>query len=202
MLIETVVAASIIYLLSKKFKKPAPPDLSFLPKKFIIFDLETTGLDPLKHEILEIGAIRVNRDSDIHETFQQLLKPRKKIPARATAINGITQEMVDKEGKELSEVINDFIEFIADHRLVAFNADFDMGFIKTAALKHGHEINNDYSCALKMSKRAWPGLKSYKLESLAKRGNLSTKGNHRALKDCELTALIYMTAAATLKSIT
>jgi|CXWL01.1.fsa_nt_gi DNA polymerase III epsilon subunit family exonuclease len=176
-------------------------DLSILPDQFIVFDLETTGLNAGTHEIIEIGAIKVNKNSNHHDSFQYLIKPKKKIPKRATEINGITQEMVDLDGRDSGEVIKEFIDFIGDHRLVAYNSDFDMGFLKIAAAEHGYKITNKSSCALKMARRAWPGLKSYKLESLAKMAGLSTSGNHRALKDCELTVTAYMAAAVKLKKI-
>ncbi len=173
-------------------------DLSMLPEQFVVLDLETTGLDPTKHEIIEIGAVKVTRDSNKHVTFQALIKPSKKIPKKITQITGITQEMVEKDGEILESVIKEFLEFIGDLRLVAYNAEFDMGFLKTAAKCFGLTIKNQSSCALKMARRAWPGLKSYNLADLANTGDLSTKGTHRALKDCELTMIVYTSAASKL----
>ncbi len=173
-------------------------DLSMLPEQFVVLDLETTGLDPTKHEIIEIGAVKVNRDSNKHVTFQALIKPSKKIPKKITHITGITREMVEKDGEDLESVIKEFIEFIGDLRLVAYNAEFDIGFLKTTAEYFGLTIKNPSSCALKMARRAWPGLKSYKLADLANTGDLSTKGTHRALKDCELTMIVYTSAASQL----
>lgn len=196
-----LISVFIIIFCYKKTKKQTSTDISFLPEKFVVFDLETTGLDSSYNEIIEIGAIKINRKSIHHEAFQALIKPRKKIPAKITAINGITQAMVDQDGKQLAEVLPEFLEFIGDYRLIAFNADFDMGFINEAAKNNGLEIKNKCSCALKMARRAWPGLKSYKLESLAKLGKFSIDGNHRALKDCELAGYIYINAAAKLRSV-
>jgi DNA polymerase III epsilon subunit family exonuclease len=176
-------------------------DLSVLPEQFVIVDLETTGLNPLKHEIIEIGAIKVNRDSINHITFQALLKPKNRIPKMITEITGITQDMVDKDGENLESVMMEFIKFIGDLHLVAYNAEFDMGFLKAVASSFGIAINNQCSCALKMARRAWPGLESYKLVNLANVCGLSTKDSHRALKDCELTITVYSAAALKLNSI-
>lgn len=175
-------------------------DLSLLPEQFVILDLETTGLSPIKHEIIEIGAVKVNRDSDNHITFQALIRPSKTIPKKITQITSITQEMIDKEGENIDSVISEFIEFIGDLPLVAYNAEFDMSFLRNTANKSGVSINNPTSCALKMARRAWPGLKSYKLDDLAKIVGLSSKGTHRALKDCELTMTVYSSAASKLGS--
>lgn len=130
--IALILLIGIFYLSTSKKN-----DISFLPERFVVFDLETTGLDPLKHEIIEIGAIKVDRNSTRHETFQYLITPSKKVPNRITAITGITQEMIDKEGRDPNEVLGEFITFIGDHRLVAFNANFDMSFIKAATANHG-----------------------------------------------------------------
>jgi len=175
-------------------------DLSMLPQQFVVLDLETTGLDPIKHEIIEIGAVKVNRDSDNHTTFQALIRPSKTIPKKITQLTGITQEMIDKDGENIDSVISEFIGFIGDLPLVAYNVEFDMSFLRNTAHKSGVSINNPTSCALKMARRAWPGLKSYKLSDLAKIGGLSSKGTHRVLKDCELTMTVYSSAASKLGS--
>jgi DNA polymerase-3 subunit epsilon len=172
-------------------------DLYILPEQFVVLDLETTGLDPIKHEIIEIGAIKVNRDSDNHTTFQALIKPSKKVPKKITQITGITQEMLDADGEELGTNLKQLVDFIGDLRLVMFNADFDMGFLNEASKEHGITIRNPVSCALKMARRAWPDLRSYKLADINNTGN----GNHRALKDCELTIPVYTAAALKLGSV-
>jgi len=59
---------------SPSFLRPKTPDLSFLPERYIVVDVETTGLEPYRDEIIEIGAIGVNRDSDVHDSWQVLVK--------------------------------------------------------------------------------------------------------------------------------
>lgn len=191
-----VVVAFVVFRLRRK-----PVDLSILPERFVVVDLETTGLDSSKHEIVEIGAVRVNRDSDVHDTFQAFIKTRKKIPTKITAITGITQAMIEKDGVVLEEALREFCKFAGDHRLVSFNAEFDMAFLHKAAVDSGLALNNPTSCALKMARRAWPGRKSYRLVDLAKDGGLSVAGAHRALHDCRLTITVYTSAATTLRSI-
>src|SRR5207248_573308 len=104
-------------------------DFSSVPPRFVVFDLETTGLNPKRHEIIEVGAIRVNRDADLHDTFQVFVKPLKRISKRITQINGISQDMVDLDGEPLETVLRDFAAFIGDLPLVSFNAEFDMAFL-------------------------------------------------------------------------
>src|ERR1700730_16172196 len=93
-----------------------------------------------------------NRDSTGHQRFQVLVRPAKRIPRRITEITGITQEMVEKEGVGLESAMADFIAFVGNHQLVAFNADFDMAFLHNAASRFGQVINNPTSCALKIAK--------------------------------------------------
>ena len=195
------IVAIVAYLLFRSFSKPKAIDVSFLPQQFIVVDVETTGLDSAKHKIIEIGAIKVNRDSIHHDSFQAYIKIDGKLPGKIAEITGITKETLDQEGRAIEAVLPEFVEFIGGLRLVAFNAKFDLGFLTTAARQLDIKIDNPVSCALEMSRRAWPGLKSYRLVNLAEMGGLSTQGNHRALKDCELAATVYMSAAVKLRSV-
>jgi DNA polymerase III epsilon subunit family exonuclease len=169
-----------------------------LPRNFVVLDLETTGLDSTRDEIIEFGAIKVTLDSDSHVRFQTLVKPEKRIPKKITEITGITQKMVDEDGLELKSALTQFVEFIEDLPLVTFNAEFDMGFLYSAAKKHGIAINNRYTCALKRLRRAWPGLPSYRLVDLARMGKLPDNDTHRAVGDCTRALLVFTAATSTL----
>jgi DNA polymerase III epsilon subunit family exonuclease len=177
-------------------------DPSVLPAKFVVFDLETTGLDAARDEIIEIGAVRVDRNVDLDATFRTLVKPANRIPRMITRINGISQAMVDNEGIPLAQAIQQFSDFIQDLPLVSFNAQFDMGFLQNAAKRQNLVINNPASCALEMARAAWPGRKSYKLCDLAKDAGMSQAGMHHALADCKLALFIYVAAASILGTAT
>jgi DNA polymerase III subunit epsilon len=200
--IVIAIIVVVFFFFLTKLKKM--PNLSVLPERFVVFDLETTGLKPEVHEIIEIGAIRVNRDSNYHDTFQALIRPRKKIPHKIIEITNITPDMVEKDGEPLETVIPQFLEFIGDLPLVSFNAEFDMAFLMNAVnqTQPCAPIKNRISCALKMARRAWPGRKSYRLTDLAKDGNLSSEGAHRALDDCRRAMIVYTAAASKLGSAT
>lgn len=198
-LVLLVIAGITFFLL--KSRQPTI-SIAHLPERFVVFDLETTGLDATKHEIIEIAAIRVNRDSTHHETIQNLVKSTKKIPKKIVELTGITQKMLDCDGEAIDESLRDFATFVGDLRLVSFNAEFDMAFLNAATAKCGMTpFNNPVSCALKMARRAWPGRKSYRLSDIAKDGNLDSKDTHRALADCQRTLTVYGAAASCLKSV-
>jgi DNA polymerase-3 subunit epsilon len=197
-----VVAIAILSLIILRNLKKDQPEkkisLAVLPKRFVVLDLETTGLLATRHEIIEIGAIRVNRDSTTHETFQTLVKTSAFLPKKIVEITGITQSMIDGEGVSMETALAEFMAFIGDLPLVTFNAEFDMAFLQKAANGQGVSIKNKTSCALTMSRRAWPGLKSYRLQNLAKIAGLSTGEAHRALADCQLTLTVYCAAGSKL----
>lgn len=188
-----IIIAALIYMFFR-FVKNARPERMFMQETVVAFDLETTGLRPSRAEIIEIGAVKYTVSDRSRQTFQILVKPSKKIPASATAINGITQEMVDKDGLELVDALQQFIAFIGDHQLIAYNLEFDMLFLKEALNKHKLKIKNKKVCALKKARRAFKDLDNYKLATVANYCGCKTEGTHRALKDSDLALSVYLEA--------
>jgi DNA polymerase III epsilon subunit family exonuclease len=177
------------------------PDHPLLPEQFVVLDLETTGLDPYLDEIIEFGAIRVNRVLGTQTAFRMLVRSERQLPELIKSITGITQAMVDRDGRPLAEALTDFMEFIGELPLVAYNAVFDIGFLQQAATRQGHPLKNKYACALKMARSAWPGLPSYKLVDLAKRRNLPDDDTHRALGDSKRALVIFMSAVEEVRKV-
>jgi DNA polymerase-3 subunit epsilon len=180
---------------------PREAEGAFLPEQFVIVDLETTGLDAALHDIIEIAALKVQRDPELHTTFTALVKPAHTVPSEITALTGITQAMLDQQGQHRAEVMAAFLDFVGEARLVFFNAPFDGAFLAKAANHIGRTMDNPVSCALAMARRAWPGLRSYTLVALAQRHGLDTLGHHRALTDCALTLPIYCAATTQLGGV-
>ena len=177
-------------------------DTSVLPEQFVVFDLETTGLDADKHEIIEIAAIKFTRGQTLQQSFQGLVKSSKHLPKKIIELTGITDEMLEKDGGTLQSSIENFAIFAGDLRLVSFNADFDMAFLQRAASTCDlPQFRNPVSCALKMARRAWPKRKSYRLVDLAKDGQIDEGKAHRALEDARRALIIYSAAVAQLKVI-
>jgi DNA polymerase-3 subunit epsilon len=174
---------------------------TFVPEHFVIVDLETTGLDADTHEIIEIAALKVQRDPERHTTFAALVRPVHPVPHAITALTGITQAMLDHQGQPVAAVMTAFVDFVGEARVVCFNAPCDGAFLAKAAKGIGRTMDNPVSCALDMARRAWPGLRSYQLVALAQRHGLDTRGHHRALTDCALTLPIYCAAAAQLGGV-
>ncbi|MDR2793924.1 MAG: 3'-5' exonuclease [Treponema sp.] len=98
--------------------------------RFIAFDLETTGLDPKRDCIVEIGAVKFGK-SGVISRFSVLVNPGIPMPFGAGAVNNITDDML-KDKPSLDAVFPDFLRFIKDAVIVAHNAPFDCGFINEA----------------------------------------------------------------------
>lgn len=168
-----------------------PSDLLIRDSSFIVFDFETTGLSNINDEIIEIGAVKV-KNGEIIDTFGTFLSPEKSIPAKITDLTGITNDMV-KGAPQLNEVIDDFIDFIADSVLVAHNAIFDYGFLKGALKRAGKPyINNAVLDTLGLSRAIYTDLKNHKLNTICKHLNVELENHHRAVDDARATAGILL----------
>ena len=95
---------------------------------FIALDLETTGLDKNKDEIIEISALRFI-DGELSDEFTTLVKPKQSIQKKITNITGINDSLVC-DAPIIDEILDNFISFIDDSIIVAHNAEFDLGFIE------------------------------------------------------------------------
>lgn len=151
---------------------------------YVVFDLETTGISVMKDEIIEISAVKV-KDGQVIDTFSTLVNPLRDIPYAATAVNGITDEMVKNE-PDLIIVLPRFLEFIKGFVLVGHNIkSFDMKFIdKAVANLFGEVLENDFIDTLPMARKYLPQLAHHRLVDVSEFFQIETKGAHRALNDC------------------
>lgn len=151
---------------------------------YTVFDLETTGIRPDYDSIIEISAVKVV-NGKVTDTFSSLINPGRRIPYGATAVNGISDEMVANK-PELDIVFPKFVEFIGEDVLVGHNIhSFDMKFIWRAAEElFGQTVSNDYIDTLPMARRCLPQLSHHKLVDISSYYRISTAGAHRALNDC------------------
>ena len=153
----------------------------------VVFDVETTGLEPEFAEIIEIGACKVV-NGEIVETFQTLIKPTKEIPSLITEITGIDNEMV-VDAPSITAAMTDFILFAKSSVLSGYNVGFDMRFIQKAAANMGYHFDNKVEDAMAYA-RAKLTLGNYTLKNVAKSLNVSLKEAHRALNDAIATARV------------
>lgn len=158
---------------------------------FVVFDLETFGLNSHKNEIIEIGAIKL-KGTRIIDTFSSFVNPNKIIPKKISELTHITQDMVDN-APTIEDVLPKFLEFTKDAVMVAHNSAFDMGFIRREAKKYlGIDYNPAVIDTLQMARDLYPDLKGYNLDRLNKTFKLSLENHHRAIDDAQSTAKLFI----------
>lgn len=158
----------------------------------VFFDFETTGLCSKKDLIIEVAAVKYIPGAQSHPHMTQLIAIDRPLPRLITNLTGITDDMLRAEGRPMPAVLDEFIEFIGDHDLVAFNINFDVRFLNAAVDRHGRRpLNNIGHCALASARAAWPELSSHKLVHLATHLDLNTGMAHRALNDTLLALEVY-----------
>jgi len=158
--------------------------------EFVVFDVESTGLNPNIETITEIGAIRW-KNGDVLEEFHTFVDPGKPIPAKIIELTGITDDMVKGAPSQL-EAINSFKEFIGDRVLVAHNAaGFDVNFIKVNASKVGTDFNVQFLDTLPLARNLLQDVKNHKLDTLAEHYRLGNFNHHRATDDAIMLSRIF-----------
>ena len=168
-------------------------------RPFVAFDTETTGLKAENDELLEIGAIKFNKDGPIGESFNRLIKPVKPITPFITSINHIDDEMV-RDCPPAAEVVKSFSEYVGKKAiLVAHNARFDVKFVNASLIRAGlPQLKNMTVDTLTFSRWAYPLLANeaekgqYKLQSLAKRFGIEVFNAHRAEDDARVCMELFL----------
>ncbi len=149
---------------------------------YVVFDIETTGLDPYYDEIIEIGAIKV-KGSIVVDTFQTLIKPKEEISPFITRLTGITNTMVEN-APSIEESISIFLEFVGKKIVVGHNVSFDINFVYDYS---DGNFKNDYIDTMRLSRYLFKDFANHKLATLVKNFDIHTEAYHRAMADCEST---------------
>jgi DNA polymerase-3 subunit epsilon len=161
----------------------------------IVFDTETTGLDPYQgHRLIEIGCIELVNRFPTGQTFHRYLNPERDVPAEAFAIHGLSHDFL-KSKPVFADVVTDFLVFVGDAPLIAHNAAFDLGFINAELerVKQPGIPRDRLIDTLLLARRKYPG-GSNRLDDLCGRFGIdnSRRTKHGALLDAELLAEIYL----------
>jgi len=160
---------------------------------YTVFDTETTGLSPSEgDEILQVGATRITAGKlRRQDCFEQLVDPRRGIPAAGIPIHGITPDMVAGQ-PVIAEVLPAFHAFAADTVLVAHNAAFDMRFLQLKEELTGVRFTQPVLDTLLLSAVVHPQQESHRLEAIAERLGVQVLGRHTALGDAMVTAEVFL----------
>ena len=162
-------------------------------KSYIAFDLETTGLSPQEHEIIEIGALKV-RERKVVDRFMEFVHPDKPITPMITNITHITNDMV-AGARSCPEVIHDFLSFCEDDVLIGHNVMFDYSFVKYSAVREGLTFEKMGIDTLKIARKVHKDFESKSLGALCDYYHIENPAAHRAYYDALATAKLYQTLA-------
>ena len=163
--------------------------------KEVILDTETTGLSVRDgHRIVEIGCIELENLIPTKNRFHCYLNPEKKVSEKALEVHGYTDEFLSTK-KKFSEIVDEFLEFIENKRLVIHNAEFDLSHLNNELALLGKEkLNNENVVdTLALARDKFPG-SPISLDALCKRYRVdnSKRTQHTALIDCDLLAKVYI----------
>lgn len=162
---------------------------------FTVADIETTGFSPDKGgRIIEIGAIKIDRNGVIIDTFSEFINPGIKISEKITEITSITNEMVEN-ADYVGKVISRFWDFIRGTTVVFHNADFDWyRFLLFHFSKIGLHIPEQYPCidTLELDKELFPNETKHTLDKMCERLGIEVKNHHRAISDAEMTGKAFL----------
>ena len=164
-------------------------------KRAVLFDTETTGLDPLTGDrVIEIAALELIGDLPTGRHYHVLIDPERDIPEEASRVHGYTRAHLMGQRK-FHEVADEFLAFVGDDLLIAHNAPFDFGFVNAelARLRLPSLDAARMIDTLDMARARFPGLPN-SLDALCRRFeiDLSARTTHNALLDCRLLAQVYV----------
>ena len=162
------------------------------PSDYVVVDLETSGLDVEKNEIIEVGMLRVYRN-EIVETFHALIKPEQLISKRIEKLTGMTNEFLKREGKQISDVLPNIRNFIGKEILLGHNINFDINFLNRACSRYDQGIiDNQHYDTMKLYAEFSKDYKAKKkLVEVAGACEIPVDEYHRGLADCYTVKAVY-----------
>ena len=162
--------------------------------KEIILDTETTGLSVKDgHRIVEIGCLEFENLIPTQNKFHCYLNPERKVSEKALEVHGYTDEFLSNK-KKFNEVVDEFLNFIKNKRLIIHNAEFDLSHLNNELKILGKDIiKNEVIDTLTLARDKFPG-SSISLDALCKRYRIdnSKRTQHTALIDCDLLGKVYI----------
>lgn len=158
-------------------------------KDYISIDLETTGLDPKRDRITEIGAVKYKNGIAVGK-FHTLVRPGRKLEDRIVELTGIRDEDL-ADAPEIDGVLPELMEFLEDLPLLGHSVLFDFSFLKKAAVDRKMSFERNGIDTLKIAKKYLADLEHRNLGFLCQYYQIPLKQAHRALEDAEATALLY-----------
>ena len=160
----------------------------------VVLDTETTGLSVKEgHRIVEIGCLEIENFVPTKKKFHCYLNPERKVSDQAFKVHGYSDEFLSKQ-KKFKEVVDEFLNFIKDKKLIIHNAEFDISHLNNELKLLGRgKIKNEIIDTLVVARDKFPGT-SISLDALCKKFKIdnSKRVQHTALIDCDLLTKVYI----------
>ncbi len=162
-----------------------------MKNKFVVFDLETTGLSTETDDIIELGAVKLE-EGKITEYYNTLVDPKRSIPEGASKVNNIYDADV-KNSPYIEDIFGFFVEYCKGYILVAHNgAGFDFKIIRRLAGQLGYPLYNEMVDSLTEARNILTKSRRHSLEALCEHYGIVNKNAHRAYEDAEATAKVFV----------
>lgn len=172
-------------------ERDAPPELEHLQDRtFVALDLETTGLNPQRDAIIEVGAVKF-QGLEVIGTFQSLVNPYRDLPDFIQRLTGISQKNVDG-APSFAGVAGELRDFLGSFPLVGHNLSFDLNFLSA----HGLQLTNEVYDTMDLASVLLPSFTSYSLARLAAEVGADHSRAHRALEDARATHGVFLSLVA------
>lgn len=160
--------------------------------KYAFLDIETTGLHADRDKIIEIGVLGVEDGRKAFE-WSRLVNADGRIPQNIVELTGISDEMLNAEGVDLTDALQRLNELIAGRTIVCYNSQFDMAFLQAAYISKGITFAAGRVIdLLPKAQRLLADVENYKLGTVAQYFGFSIEGQHRAMADCELLYQVFL----------
>lgn len=156
---------------------------------FAIIDIETTGNSYKNGQITEIAIIQHN-GKEITGSFSSLIRPEMDIPLFITRLTGISNEMV-KNAPRFYEIARKIVEMTSGRIFVAHNVQFDYRFLKEEFKRLEYNFYRKTLCTVQLSRKMFPGHRSYSLGNICADMGIEINGRHRAAGDAFATARLF-----------
>ncbi len=159
--------------------------------EWAVLDVETTGLAPGRHRLIEVGVVLV-RGGELREAFQRLINPERQIPHFITSFTGIKPSMVHR-ARSARDILPPLHAFLGERIIVGHNIGFDLSFLAYEAERAGLGLTfpDDGIDTIAMARRYLTGTRRASLDRVATALHVPVRDRHRALPDARITAQVF-----------
>ena len=168
---------------------------AFEKENIIVFDVESTGVDVTEDEIIQIAAIKLNKNGEVVDKFEKFLKNKKPVKD-SYYVHGFSDEMLQRIGEDKEKVLKEFVEYSKDSIIVGHNVQYDINILCSELERNnlGKPKFKTFYDTLDIYRRFYPGNINYKLENLSKVYDTKHKPSHDAMDDIIATGELLVRA--------